>query len=557
MRTFNPFNWFRLQAWLGTGRSRVRAGIFVLALSGAIGGGSFQAHAAEPLQKWMYCAQNLWVDKNIDTLEALFRRAAKAGYTHVLLTDSKFSRLQEMDAHYFRNVERLKRVARELNLEIVPAIFPIGYSNDLLSHNPNLIEALPVTNALFVVQGGQARLEAEPPVTLKGEDFSDLSLWGWKDPTVMADNSGALIKDPHGQIARIVQKVKLTPFRHYHLMVRIKTQDFRGTPEVKVLAGNQLLNWDYLGVKSTQDWKTHDVVFNSLTNTEANLYLGAWDGQSGSLWFGHATLVEAGLVNLVRREGAPLTVRRENGAVLEEGRDFEKLTDPLMGTKPWNGAYDVWHAEPSFKTSLPDRTRLRVSYYHAVTVYDGQAMICPSEPETVELLRDQARRMHQAWQAKGYMMSHDEIRVMNWCAACERRHLDAGAMLADNVRTCIGILREVNPGGAIYTWSDMFDPNHNAHKDYFLVRGDLASSWEGLDKEVIIMPWYFEKRAESLKWFAGRGNRQVIAGYYDHDPAEVRQWLDAARGVPGVLGVMYTTWGNNYGDLERFVAQLH
>src|SRR5262245_52175755 len=104
----------------------------------------FYSAGAPALQRWLYCSQNLWVDKNFDELEALFRRAAKAGYTHVLLTDSKFSKLGDMDAHYFRNVERVKKLAMELKLEIVPALFAIGYSNDLLWHDPNLIEALPV-----------------------------------------------------------------------------------------------------------------------------------------------------------------------------------------------------------------------------------------------------------------------------------------------------------------------------------------------------------------------------------------------------------------------------
>src|SRR5262245_18131215 len=89
---------------------------------------AFPGEAPGPGQRWLYCSQNRWVDKNVDQLEALFRRAAKAGYTHVLLSDSKFARLGEMDARYFRNVERLKKLAVELNLEIVPALFPIGYS---------------------------------------------------------------------------------------------------------------------------------------------------------------------------------------------------------------------------------------------------------------------------------------------------------------------------------------------------------------------------------------------------------------------------------------------
>jgi len=249
-----------------------------------------------------------------------------------------------------------------------------------------------------------------------------------------------------------------------------------------------------------------------------------------------------------------LVVKSEDGKTLEEGRDFEKLIDPLMGTKPYPGNYDVWHTPPQLKTKLPDGTRLRASYYHAMTVYDGQAMICPSEPKTVELLRDQAQRVHQLWGAKGYMMSHDEIRVLNHCAACQARKMAPGEILADNVRTCTKILREVNPGGRIYVWNDMFDPNHNAVKGpYYLVNGPLTGSWEGLDKEVIIVPWYFEKRAESLKFFAERGHRQVIAGYYDSKVDNVKEWLSAAKLVSGsVMGVMYTTWENNYRDLGAF-----
>jgi hypothetical protein len=509
-----------------------------------------------PFQQWIYLSKNLLVDKNVDELEELFRRGAKAGYSHVLLTDSKFGRLGEMDARYFRNVERVKTMAKENHLEIVPGLFPIGYSNDLLWHDPNLIEALPVRDAPFVVKGGEARLQPDSPIELRGRDFQDLNQWGWHDTNVVNDGGTALIRDPRGANARIVQKLRLVPFRQYHFSVRIRSESFRGTPEMKVLAGNRSLSYNPLGVKPSQDWTVHHVVFNSLDLSEANLYLGCWGGQSGSVWFADARLEEVGLLNLVRRDGAPLHVRREAGQLLVEGHDFERMVDPLMGTRPWKGAYDIWHEPPVLKTSLPDGTRLRVSYHHAVTVNDDQAMICPSEPRTVELLRDQAQRVHAAWGAKSYMMSHDEIRVLNWCAACQRRQLDAGALLADNVRTCIRIMREVNPGGRIYVWSDMFDPNHNAHNDYYLVRGDLAGSWEGLDKDVIMVPWYFDKRHESLRWFAERGHRQLIAGYYDDYSEKIREWVEAGNEVPGIMGVMYTTWEENFGDLERFAEAL-
>lgn len=507
-------------------------------------------------QLWIYCPRNLLVDAQVADLEQLLARAARAGYTHVLLADSKFARLGDMDERYFRNVERVKRVAASNTLEIVPALFPIGYSNDLLFHDPNLIEGLPVRDALFVVQGGVARLEPDPPVPLRGGDFSDLGRWDWKDEAVTADAGAALIRDPKGRNARIVQKLRLSPLRQYHLTLRVKAEAFRGTLEAKFLANGHLLNFNPLGVKATQDWTTHHVVFNSLEYSEASLYLGCWGGDTGSVWVDDAQLEEVGFLNVIRRESAPLSLRREGGGTLVEGRDFDAVSDLRMGRHPWAGEYDVWHEPPVIKTHQPDGTRLRVSYYHAVTVYEGQAMICPSEPRTVELLRDQARRMHATWGAKAYFMSHDEIRVLNRCAACERRGLSAGDILADNVRNCVGILRATAPKARIYVWSDMFDPHHNAGKDYYLVRGDLAGSWEGLDRDVIIVPWYFEKRAQSLKWFASRGHRQMIAGYYDAAPERVCDWLAAAESVSGVEGVMYTTWENKYADLEQFAEAV-
>ena len=520
-------------------------------------GGAVRAQA---LERWFYVAQNLWVDQNITNVLSLMQRAAQAGYTHMLISDSKFSRLATMDAHYFYNLGLIKQAATNLNLEVVPAIFPVGYSNDLLFNDPNLIEGMPVTNALLVVSNGLALLQPDPPVAFPGADFSNLSLWSWKDSTVVADSGTARVTNPNGANARIVQQLTVKPFRQYHISVQVKATNFVVAPQVLVLGGGGLaLNYNNLGVQPTQGWTTHHAVFNSLTNTTVNVYFGVWGGTTGSLWWDNAAIEEVAFLNLIRRPGAPLTVRTESGTPLLEGTDFATLTDPLMGSIPWAGSYDVYHAPPHLQilsSSLINGTRLRVSWSHAVTVYDDQANICVSEPATVNLLRDQARRMQAAWGTRGYFMSHDEIRVFNWCPACQARGLDAGQMLADNVRTCAGILRQANPGGRIYVWSDMFDPNHNAHANYYLARGDFTNSWKGLDNDIIIVPWYYDQRAASLQFFAGLGNRQLIAGYYDASPSLVTNWLNAARPYTGICGVMYTTWQNNYSNLEAFEQLL-
>ena len=90
----------------------------------------------------------------------------------------------------------------------------------------------------------------------------------------------------------------------------------------------------------------------------------------------------------------------------------------------------------------------------------------------------------------------------------------------------------------------MVGPNHSATvKDYYLVNGTLAGSWEGLDRSVIIANWNAGKAKASLDFFAGRGHPQVLAGYYDGDD-NFATWDVPRQGVPGVLGFMYTTWQN-------------
>jgi hypothetical protein len=98
----------------------------------------------------------------------------------------------------------------------------------------------------------------------------------------------------------------------------------------------------------------------------------------------------------------------------------------------------------------------------------------------------------------------------------------------------------------------MFDPYHNARDRYYLVRGNLAGSWEGLDPSVIVVNWNFGKRDDSLAFFANRGHRQIIAAYYDGPLERTRQWLESAQRVKGVTGIMYTTWRNRYEELEAF-----
>jgi hypothetical protein len=504
---------------------------------------------------WFYYATNLQNEDNLPQLEAIFRRAAVAGYTQVYLTDSKFGRLGTVPPIYFKNAERVKEWAAALHLEIVPGIFPIGWSESLLSHDPNLIEALPVRDALFVVKGGEAHPVADPPVDFPKDGFRDPKWWDWHDPVVHLEKGEAHVTGAEGVNARIAKTFTVAPFHQYHVSFRIKTQNYTAQPLVEVLSSDlkDSLNAVDLEVKPTQDWTTCHVVFNSLAQTKVLIsFRAGYTGSAGEMWWDQPMIEEAGLLNLVRRDSDPLIVRIDGGRALVEGKDFAPMIDPRMGCVPHAGDYEVWHEPPVLKTALPDGTRLRVSFYHAITTGQGKVNICVSEPKTIDLLRDQAKRVDALFHAKRYFMEHDEIRVMGWDGADERRHLDAGALLADNMRTCSAIMKDVNPNATLYVWSDMFDPYHNAHDHYYLVKGNLAGSWEGLAPAVVIANWNSGEADQSLPWFANRQHHQLLAGYYDAPPEGIIPWLKSARNVRNVDAVMYTTWTHNYADLKRF-----
>jgi len=529
----------------------------VLLLSGPLAW-SQQGSGKTP-ELWFYYPTNLQNAQNLPTIEAVFRRAAAAGYTQVYLTDSKFGRLGTVPQVYFQNAEKVKALAAGLHLEIVPGIFPIGYSESLLYHDPNLVEALPVRDALFVVDKGEAHPVADPPVSFPEGGFRDPKQWNWHDDVVHFENGVAHVVGAQGVNARVVKSLTVAPFHQYHISFRIKTLNYTDRPLVLVLSPDTkvTLNPANLDFKQTQDWTTCHVVFNSLDQTKVTIYFRAgYSGSSGEMWWDQPVIEEAGLLNIVRRDSAPLVVRTEDGKTLTEGQDFAPVTDPRMGQVPWPGSYEVWHEPPVLKTTgLADGTRLRVSFEHAITTDSDKVNICFSEPKTIELLRDQAKRVDALFHAKRYFMEHDEIRVLGWDEADAARNLDSGALLADNIRTCTQIMKEVSPDATLYVWSDMFDPNHNAHDHYYLVKGNLAGSWEGLDPSVNIANWNSGQADKSLAWFAGRGHHQLLAGYYDSPPERILDWLKSAQKVSNVDAVMYTTWENKYADLERF-AQI-
>ncbi len=465
---------------------------------------------------------------NVRRLERTMHDARAAGYNGIVLDDYKFQILDSLAPGYFRNLASLKNSAAKLGLDLYPSVARFGYSNGILSHDPNLAEGVQVVRAPLRAQNGAATLVAAPPMQLSGD-----------------------------------QMVPVSRFRQYHLSVSVKTANFQAAEmrsAVLMADGGRLAYFDRLPAP-TQDWTTHHVVFNSVDNDLVNIRPFGWLRGSGDYNFKDATLQEVALVNAIRREAAPLVVTSADGATTyEEGHDFEVENHRPLGLMPRPGEFDAYHQPPRLiilpNSRISEGETVSVSYYHALAVREGGVMCCLSEPTIYDVVAHQVARLQDLLQPKGFFISIDEVRVANWCEKCRRRSMTPGKMLADAARRCIQMIRDASPSATILIWSDMFDPFHNAHEHYYIVNGDLAGSWHGLDKDVVIATWNFTARDQSLKWFASLGHSQVVAGFYDRPISEMAEWSRAAAGVPGISGAMYTTWRDDYSQLGKFAELM-
>jgi len=540
-----------------------------------------QGGNAAPLQhRWLFVMRNLNRGDNLERTLALLPRAAASGYNAIVLSDGNLLRLDRADESYRQKVLKLQSEARRQDLDLIPCVMPIGYSGMFMDYDPNLAEGVPVKDALFVAHDGVATVMADPPVSLPGGDFEQaegdvFAGWDMQDfpgKSTFVDREvshsgrasvrmeGIPAADPRYGHCRFMKEVKVRPFRQYHLSAWIKTEGFEAPSTITMLAlaptEDERSVCDIKpDVKRTQDWTRYDFAFNSVNWDSVRVYFGSWGGQGGRLWWDDVKLEETGLINVVRRTGCPISVRGENGVTYEEGRDLEPLRDPNL--RPWESYHEPPVIRLTAHSRIQEGERLRVSYYHSVVIGDSQVMCCLSEPRVYEILGEQIKQVNDLLHPKAFFMEHDEIRVANWDQACQSRGLTPGQMLADNVRRCRQIIKDVRPDAEIWVWSDMFDPMHNAHDNYYLVNGTWAGSWEGLASDIGIVNWYGELKGSNCKFFADSGHQQVLAGYYDSDEngSGIAEWLANARSVPGVTGAMYTTWQDKYDAMEAWAEK--
>lgn len=471
---------------------------------------------------------------------------------------------------YFRRVDEVKQACARNKLELIPAIFSVGYGGGCLAHDRNLAEGLPVNNAPFVVKGNEARFV--PDDTVHGtnggfEDFKGHKLAGFKfhdqpgevsfvDKQVKHSGQAALRlenfgSNPHGH-GRIMQELNVRPRRCYRIRVWVKTEGLepKSAFRVQVLAGKRSLAPREFNLSSAADWRPLTMVFNSLDFETVRLYAGVWGGKAGKVWLDDWAVEEIGPLNVLRRPGTPVTVRSEDGAVtFAEGQDYAPLEDPKYSPYKVDRDWPALRLLPGSR--LREGQRLQVSWYHSMAINESQVTVCMAEPALYDIFDHEAKLLAERLHPRRIMLNMDEIRMGGTCRACQGRNM--AELLGECITKQAQILRRHNPGAEIYLWSDMLDPTHNAHGDYYLVEGDFTGSWNHVPKDLVMAVWGGAPREQSLRFFSEQGFRTLASCYYDADNLDaVKSWLQVARPIRHVRGFMYTPWQRKYELLPAF-----
>jgi hypothetical protein len=548
-------------------------------------------------QKWIRMESNL-LTTSVDDLMNTVRAARASGADTVMFSDTKINL-------WFNNANRdqwltaakaLRDGVHAEGMKIVWQTVPVGYCTPLLYHDPNLATGAPIVNAPFTVTNGT--LVPEQTATLTNGSFETRTgnqPAGWAtndglgtatfvDTTVahqgsvsMRFENAAAAND--GAQARAFQTFTVLPYQQYVLRFWVRTESLTASyigPYVADAVSQRALTQQHQStpapdgsrnyVSSPRNWTTNGwveqtIAFNSLDSTSVNIAAGVWGWSSGKLWVDDFSLESSPALNLIRRPSLPVTMTVGVGASqVAVGGDFAGLVDPLLGQSSYPGNFDTYHAAPVLTvppgSSLTNGQRVLFSGYIAQVTTGGQVGCSWHEPALLDLMK----RVHTEAAAQnlgdGYLIDLEEVRTGGWEPSDAAFGTSGAALAAHTARAVTDA--QTATGKPIYLWSDMLDPNQNAVANFYHVKGTLAGSWVGVPRSAIILNWKEGTQvrdfgAASVKHFADLGFQQIAAAYYDNNVMQDRQWWQPAlAGRPGIIGSMYTTFTNDYTQLQTF-----
>ena len=248
---------------------------------------------------WVF-GWGLGKDSEVAEVTQLLETAASHGCNGAVVSFG-MDTLCKRPPEFFRRVDEVKRACDRLKVEMIPAIFSVGYGGGALSHDRNLAEGLPVVDAPFVAQGSEARLVSDGIPRLQNggfEDFTGNKFKGYNfhdqpgeisfvDTQVKHGGAASLrlehfTANQHGH-GRVMQEVRVQPRRCYRVSLWARAEGLQPASgfQISVLAGNRSLAPRTFKLSPTGEWQKLTFVFNSLTFESVRLYAGRVGRQGG------------------------------------------------------------------------------------------------------------------------------------------------------------------------------------------------------------------------------------------------------------------------------------
>jgi hypothetical protein len=456
---------------------------------------------------------------------------------------------------------------QQTNLEVIPSLFAVGYGGGLLVRNPEGAEGIQVKDALFVVRGTVAKFVTELPPDVRNNSFEGVASanqfqdWtldepgrrGFVDTTVAHSGTRSARVEVIPGVAGtslVSQVVPVTPHRMYRISGWLKTRIAEPADDCIVLRvmgpdGRSLTPFD-LWPDGNQDWTRFEAGFNSWDFDRVVVQAGSIGCDTGTIWVDDVQMEEMSMANVLHRAGTPFEVRDDaTGTVYKAGVDYELPVDLRR-----NYSYD--HNGPDIKltrrTSIRRGQRLRVSYYHA-----SCSTMCLSEPALYDELRKITEEAKRLFQPKRYLLNFSEIRGGGTCDACRRRQIPTAQIFGEALAKAANIIHSVDPQAEVLVYDDMFNPLVNSVPMYYLVDGDLSRMADYLPKEMILLPWSYEIKDQSVAYFEQRGFQMVGGAHYDAlDLNQSHDWYRTLTRSPLGIGIVFYTWGGDYSLLGPF-----
>jgi hypothetical protein len=516
-------------------------------------------------QRWFFAFGYGRTRQDVDAIKSLIDTAAAHGLNGMVLSSFGLDSITSWKDGDIVLLKELSAYCARKKIELIPTGFSVGYGGGALNYNRNFAAALPASIPLKA-RGG--KLLPEPGKNLlvngdleehNGDVFTGYALQeqpgkiSFADPLAASGKASIRFEnfgtDKNGN-ARLMQSVMVTPGHMYRFSFRVRTENLAPASRFRAQALVKGRNLASVSppVQPTQDWREVSLEIIATREEEINLYTGIWGGKSGAFWLDDLRFCEYGtLEDIVRRDGTPLALKsRDRDKVFVEGRDFEAI-QCLPGLD---------FVSLPRGSSIREGENLELSCYKIPYIshsWGKQISLCMSNPELYTYWEEQAKKLHQVIPFKRVLLSMDEIRNGGGCLLCKNRGISMAEILGDCITRQRAIFKAIDPSIEVLIWSDMLDPAHNAHDNYYGVVGDFTGSWKYVPRDLTMMCWYHEIRDKSLDFFSGLGFRTFGASYYDADDlTNPRNWLVSLRNTPRAEGIMYTTWQKKYQLLGDF-----